>query len=83
MEVKDKEKWNNALKGWKTLSAISSMVFHTVHWQINEGQRVQYLHSLNICVCAGVPYSSLNDLYDISYDYGEAENMIGEQKQKK
>ena len=30
----------------------------------------------------GFPYSSLNDLYDISYDYGEAENMIGEQKQK-
>ena len=33
-------------------------------------------------MCAGVPYSSLNDLYDISYDYGEAENMIGQQKQK-
>ena len=32
MKVKDKEKFNNPLKGWQILSAISSMVFHTVHW---------------------------------------------------
>ena len=32
MKVKDKEKLNNPLKGWRILSAISSMVFHTVHW---------------------------------------------------
>ena len=31
MKVKDKEKLNNPLKGWQILSAISSMVFHTVH----------------------------------------------------
>ena len=30
MEVKDKEKLNIPLKGWKILSAISLMVFHTV-----------------------------------------------------
>ena len=30
MKVKDKEKLNNPLKGWQILSAISSMVFHTV-----------------------------------------------------
>ena len=34
MEVKDKEKLNIPLKGWKILSAISSMVFHTVQWQV-------------------------------------------------
>jgi hypothetical protein len=33
MEVKDKEKFNIPLKGWKILSAISSMVFPTVHCQ--------------------------------------------------
>ena len=27
MKVKDKEKLNNPLKGWRILSAISSMVF--------------------------------------------------------
>ena len=32
MKVKDKEKLNNPLKGWRILSAISSMVFHTVQW---------------------------------------------------
>ena len=32
MKVKDKEKFNNPLKGWRILSAISSMVFHTVQW---------------------------------------------------
>ena len=31
MKVKNKEKLNNPLKGWQILSAISSMVFHTVH----------------------------------------------------
>ena len=31
MKVKDKEKLNNPLEGWRNLSAISSMVFHTVH----------------------------------------------------
>ena len=30
MKLKDKEKLNNPLKGWQILSAISSMVFHTV-----------------------------------------------------
>ena len=30
MKVKDKEKFNNSLKGWQILSSISSMVFHTV-----------------------------------------------------
>ena len=30
MKVKDKENLNNPLKGWKILSAISSMIFHTV-----------------------------------------------------
>ena len=34
MKVKDKEKLNNPLKGWRILSAISSMVFHTVQWEI-------------------------------------------------
>ena len=33
MKVKDKEKLNNPLKGWRILSTISSMVFHTVHWR--------------------------------------------------
>ena len=28
---------------------------------------------------SGVPYGSLNDLYDISYDYDEAENIIGKE----
>ena len=36
------------------------------------------VHSFCISACSGVAYSSLNDLYDISYDYGETENMIGE-----
>ena len=35
MNVKEKEKLNNHLKGWQILSAISSMVFHTVHWPPN------------------------------------------------
>ena len=30
IKVKDKENLNNPLKGWRILSAISSMVFHTV-----------------------------------------------------
>ena len=30
MKVKDKEKLNDPLEGWQILSAISSMVFHTV-----------------------------------------------------
>ena len=30
MKVKDKEKLHNPLKGWRILSAISSIVFHTV-----------------------------------------------------
>ena len=30
--MKDKEKLNNPIKGWGGLSAISSMVFHTVQW---------------------------------------------------
>ena len=30
MKAKDKEKFNNPLKGWQILSAISSMVFHTL-----------------------------------------------------
>ena len=29
--VKDKEEFNNPLKGWQILSAIFKMVFHTVH----------------------------------------------------
>jgi hypothetical protein len=32
MKLKDKEKLNNPLEGWQILSAISSMVFHTVQW---------------------------------------------------
>ena len=32
MKVNDKEILNNHLKGWQIQSAISSMVFHTVHW---------------------------------------------------
>ena len=32
MKVKDKEKLNNPLKSRQILSAISSMVFHTVPW---------------------------------------------------
>ena len=31
MKVKDKEKMNNPLKGSQIISAISSMVFHTMH----------------------------------------------------
>ena len=38
MKVKDKEKLNNPLKGWQILSAISSMVFHTVHWVTKGGE---------------------------------------------
>jgi hypothetical protein len=36
MNVKDKEKLNNPLNGWQFLSAISSMVFHTVHYAKKE-----------------------------------------------
>ena len=42
MKVKDEEKLNNPLKGWQILSAISSMVFHTVHCEEKAGlQRPQ------------------------------------------
>ena len=37
MKVKDKEKLNNPLNGWQTLSAISSIVFHTVDWYVING----------------------------------------------
>ena len=32
MKVEDKEKLNDPTKGWQIVSAISSMVFHTVQW---------------------------------------------------
>ena len=32
VKVKDKEQLNNPMKGCQILNAISSLVFHTVHW---------------------------------------------------
>ena len=45
MKVKDKEKLNNPLKGWKIPNAISSMVLHTVHWPLST---YVALHNLNV-----------------------------------
>ena len=47
----------------------------TIKW-MKKGPNI--LHSLFSPSITGVPYSSLNDLYDLSYDYGEAANMVGE-----
>ena len=48
MKVKDKEKLNNPLKGWQILSAISSMVFHTVYWIIVEELTNKNVNHLNL-----------------------------------
>ena len=67
MKVKDKEKFNYPLRGWQILSAISSMVFHTVQWgRVGENQ-LQIYEYIGILYWFAVVWP-LNGFYYISFD---------------
>ena len=88
MKVKDKENFNNPLKGWRILSAISSMVFHTVQWSCLSVYRSVFIYRtwvlphtdcflINLSIPVNVYQVIVSNRHSSPYDIYILPKMVG------